>query len=182
MTANCSDSCSRRAISWAMGLPDHMERPKSSRTIPHSQSRNWRHRGRSRPSLARSLATSSALKNCPSAKRISTISPGTTRISRKTSTATPSRVGITEVAALEIHGRFVFTGAQHLVVRCRLDHLLVDMHADLAPLVDEPDAQRFVGHGDAAVLEGKGEPLCTCLFEQAAGLLPGRLNLCPIAS
>ena len=66
--------------------------------------------------------------------------------------------------------RFVFTGPQHFVVRCRLDHLLVDIHPDLAPLVDEPDAQRLVGHGDAAVLEGKGEPLCAGLFEQTYAL------------
>src|SRR5262245_27703359 len=61
-------------------------------------------------------------------------------------------VGLDDVAALKIRGDLEVAGPQDLaVVRGRLDHLLLHGEADLAPLVDQPDAERLVGHGHAPV-------------------------------
>ena len=41
MTATCSESCSRDAISCDTGLPVHIDTPKSPVAIPPSHLPNW---------------------------------------------------------------------------------------------------------------------------------------------
>ncbi len=90
-----SDSSSLIAISWLTGLPVHIDLPKSSVTSPTIQSPNCAERGLSSPRRVRSAATVSADTAAPSPRSlISTTSPGITRSMKKTSTATPSKVGI----------------------------------------------------------------------------------------
>src|SRR2546427_5097218 len=64
-------------------------------------------------------------------------------------------VGLDDVAALEVHRRVAVAAPQLRVVLRRLADLLLDVEADLPPLVDEPDADGLVGHRNAAVLEGE---------------------------
>ena len=93
--ASSSDSMKRSRISSEMGAPVHMERPKSKRASPHIHSANCRHKGRSRPKRARSWSSCCLEANELSPeKRSSTTSPGTTRIRKKMSAATPTSVGI----------------------------------------------------------------------------------------
>ena len=86
----------RAAISWATGLPDHIEVPKSPRKKPHTKSTNCRKTGLSRPSWAWQVATARASKvPPPEPSRTTQMSPGIRRISKKTSAAAPTSVGIT---------------------------------------------------------------------------------------
>ena len=88
-------SAKRSLISSMIGAPVHIDVPKSRRTSPPIQSTNWRQSGLSRPRRARSMVMVSFDAAPPSpAKRSSTMSPGTTRIRKKMSTATPISVGI----------------------------------------------------------------------------------------
>src|SRR2546426_1117803 len=104
MIASWSESAKRSRISSRMGAPVHMDLPKSSRTMPVSQARNCVQSGWSRPSRTRSLSRFSFEANALSpANRSSTMSPGTTRIRKKMSTATPSSVGIIRRSRLTMY-------------------------------------------------------------------------------
>ena len=104
MIASWSESAKRSLISSMMGAPVHMDLPKSSRTTPAIQTRNCFQSGWSRPSRARSVSRFSFCANALSpAKRSSTRSPGTTRIRKKMSTATPSSVGIIRTSRLTMY-------------------------------------------------------------------------------
>src|SRR2546422_2631252 len=104
MIASWSESAKRSRISSVMGAPVHIEVPKSNRTIPVIQTRNCFQSGRSRPSRTRSLSRFSFEANALSpANRSSTMSPGTTRIRKKMSTATPSSVGIIRRSRLTMY-------------------------------------------------------------------------------
>src|SRR5713226_5754085 len=71
--------------------------------------------------------------------------------------------------ALEVHRHLEITPLEHRVVGRGLDELLLHGDADLPPLVDEPDAQRLVGMGDAAVLECERQALGAGFLEELAG-------------
>src|SRR2546427_11277014 len=91
-------------------------------------------------------------------------------------------VGLDDVAALEVHGRLEVAAPQLRVVLRRLDDLLLDVEADLPPLVDEPDADGLVGHRNGAVLEGEGEPVRdTSLLQQPPCLRPRLVDVTPVA-
>ena len=60
--------------------------------------------------------------------------------------------------------------------------LLRYMQPDLAPLVDQPGRDVFVGLVDVAVEEFEGEPLGPGLLQQPLGLFPRLLDVGPIAS
>ena len=61
ITAISSETGRRVAISWATGLPDHIEMPKSRRKKPQTKSRNCRTSGRSRPSSAWQAASAARI-------------------------------------------------------------------------------------------------------------------------
>ena len=95
MIATCSDSSSRSAISSITGRSVHIELPRSSVARPTIQSPNWSISGLSRPSRLRSISIVSCETVPPSPRSFtSTMSPGTMRSMKNTSTATPSSVGI----------------------------------------------------------------------------------------
>src|SRR5215470_293919 len=104
MIASCSESANRSLISSMMGAPVHIDVPKSNRRSPNIQVRNCRQTGLSRPSRTRSLSRFSfcAYELSP-AKRSSTMSPGTIRIRKKISTATPRSVGIISKSRLTMY-------------------------------------------------------------------------------
>src|SRR5207247_1453055 len=63
-----------------------------------------------------------------------------------------------------------------------LNGLHPHVHADLLPLVDEPDRDRLVRLRDTPILEGEREALRhTGLSQQPAGLGAGRLDVAPVA-
>src|SRR5262252_2305489 len=95
MIASWSESANRSLISSEIGAPVNIKVPKSSRTIPPIQPRTCCQMGLSSPRRARPLSRVSfdAYALSP-AKRSSTMSPGTIRIRKKMSTATPKSVGI----------------------------------------------------------------------------------------
>src|SRR3989442_9012561 len=68
-------------------------------------------------------------------------------------------VGLHDVAALEVHRHVEVTAAELRIVLGRFDHLLLDVQTDLPPLVDQPDSDGLVRHGDSTVLEGEREPV-----------------------
>ena len=91
-------------------------------------------------------------------------------------------VGLDDEAALEVHGDVEVAPLQHRVIGGRLDRLLTHAEADLAPLIDEPDAERLIGLRDPAVLEDERKPLGDAgLTQQAASLRPAGLDVAPIA-
>src|SRR5262245_51390632 len=94
MTATWNDSANRSLISSQIGAPVHMDLPKSSRAAPQSHVTNCFQSGWSSPKRMRSFSSAS-LDTTPlsPAMRSSTTSPGTTRMRRKISTATPRSVG-----------------------------------------------------------------------------------------
>src|SRR6266536_403393 len=95
MMASCSESAKRSLISSPIDAPVHIEVPKSSRATPQIHTANCFHIGWSRPKRARSIFRSSSdTEPLSPARRSSTMSPGTMRMSTKISTATPRRVGI----------------------------------------------------------------------------------------
>ena len=95
MIATCSDSSRRSAISSITGRSVHIDLPKSSVAMPTIQSPNWVSSGLSRPSRLRSSSIVSCETLPPSPRSlISTMSPGTMRSMKNTSTATPISVGI----------------------------------------------------------------------------------------
>ena len=82
-------------ISSITGRSVHIEMPKSPFAILTIHSPNCVSNGRSRPRRLRSDSTTSWETLPPSPRSFtSTISPGTTRSMKNTSTATPSNVGI----------------------------------------------------------------------------------------
>src|SRR5262245_33064885 len=95
MRASCRLSAKRSLIASLIGAPVHMDVPKSRRASPPIHEANCCQTGRSRPSRLRSTSSVSLEANELSpAKRSSTMSPGTMRIRKKMSTATPRSVGI----------------------------------------------------------------------------------------
>ena len=95
ISATCSESSRRSMISSITGRSVHIEMPKSPFAIPTIQSPNCVRSGRSRPSRLRSNSTVSWETLPPSPRSFtSTMSPGTTRSMKNTSTATPISVGI----------------------------------------------------------------------------------------
>ena len=84
----------RRRISSKIGAPVHIDLPRSRRARPAIQVVNCLQRGWSSPSRVRSLSRVSFWTKLSPAKRSSTMSPGTTRIRKKMSVATPTIVGI----------------------------------------------------------------------------------------
>ena len=99
--ATSSEIGSRVAISAMTGLPDHIELPRLKVTSPHRKSRYCRIQERSMPISAWHAASASAVKLVPpEPRRTRQMSPGTSRISRKTSVAAPNRVGMTRRSRL----------------------------------------------------------------------------------
>ena len=95
-SAISSEIGSRVRISGETGLPDHIEVPKSKWKKPQTKSRNWMISGRSSPSSAWQASTARGSKlPPPEPRRTTQMSPGIRRISRNTSAAAPSSVGIT---------------------------------------------------------------------------------------
>src|SRR5581483_11061958 len=82
------------------------------------------------------------------------------------------QVRLDDVPALEVGGELEVARPERVVVRGRLDHLLLDRHPDLSPLVDEPDRQRLVRHRRPAVRVGEREILGAGLLEEAPRLRP----------
>src|SRR5262245_21039381 len=91
-------------------------------------------------------------------------------------------IGLDRVAALRVAGDREVTGPKLGHVLRRLDGLHRRVEPDLAPLVDEPDPDRLVGHGHPAVHEREGETLGHPGFlEQALGLGPRFLDVAPVS-
>src|SRR5213078_2483254 len=92
-----------------------MDLPKSRRTAPQSHVRNCSQSGRSRPNRARSCwrISSDTAPRSP-AIRSSTTSPGTMRIRKKISTATPSSVGNMRQKRLSRYFHISVRGPVHL--------------------------------------------------------------------
>src|SRR4029077_8373607 len=94
MIATCRDRAKRSLISSQIGDPVHIEVPKSRRATPTIHVANCFQTGWSRPKRTRSasIAAWEADPRSP-ANRSSTTSPGITRMRKKVTTATPTRVG-----------------------------------------------------------------------------------------
>ena len=91
-------------------------------------------------------------------------------------------VRLDDVAALEVHRNLEVALAQRRVVRRGLDHLLLHVQADAAPLVDQPDAQRLVRHRDAAIRERELEAVGHAGFLQQPPRLGARFfDVGPVA-
>src|SRR5712691_5091077 len=84
-------------------------------------------------------------------------------------------VGLDHVAALGVHGDLEVPTAQIGEPLGRLGDLLPHAEADLPPLVDEPDPERLVRHGDPAILEREREALRDPGFLQEPPRLRPRL-------
>ncbi len=104
MIAISSETGKRAAISYRTGFPDHIEMPKSPRKKPQTKSTNCRNTGRSRPSCAWQAVTArSSNVPPPEPSRTTQMSPGMSRINKKTSAAAPTRVGITSSKRLMMY-------------------------------------------------------------------------------
>src|SRR3989441_3132195 len=148
MKASYRLSVKRSLISSVMGAPVHIDVPKSNRRMPPIQSTNCHHSGRSSPSRARSVSRFSFwAKALSPAKRSSTMSPGTTRMRKNTSTATLRSVGIISKTRLTMYW---ITRADRLPGQPHRVELLVQVVAGRdGPAVD----LRVVGN-DAVPLQG----------------------------
>src|SRR6266850_4259130 len=128
ITASWKLRAARSLISSMMGEPVHIDVPKSSRRMPHIHVTNCHHIGWSRPRRARSLSRFSFwAKALSPAKRSSTMSPGTTRIRKKISTATPRSVGIIKSSRLTMY--FAMPSAARLLGQPHRVELLVQVVA-----------------------------------------------------
>src|SRR6187200_2450738 len=116
ITASSRLSSRRTLISCVIGCPVHIDWPKSNLTNPLIQLTNCCATGLSRPSCARSRSSASFGANVPlPAYFSSTISPGATRSSKNTSSATPNSVGIINSRRFRMycHMNHNFVTAQH---------------------------------------------------------------------
>ncbi len=104
MIATWNDNSKRSRISSITGRSVHIELPKFSVATPIIQSANCVASGLSRPMRVRSASISLLRRRCRRRRAvlISTTSPGTTRSMKKTSTATPSSVGIVRSTRLMV--------------------------------------------------------------------------------
>src|SRR5207247_1180744 len=91
-------------------------------------------------------------------------------------------VGLLDAATLEVDADLVVTGPKVGEVRPGLLHDLLDVEADLAPLVHQEDTDRLEWHRDVPVLVGEGEPLGNAgLSQQPSRLAPRGLDVLPEA-
>jgi len=86
------------------------------------------------------------------------------------------------VAALKVHRHVEVAPAQQRMVGGSLDRLLPDVEPDLPPLVHQPDADRLVRLGDAAVSQCEREALGQAgLLQQPTGLGAAGADVAPVA-
>src|SRR5256712_9066912 len=86
------------------------------------------------------------------------------------------QIGLDHVAALGVHGDLEVPTAQIGEPLRALGDLLRHVETDLAPLVDQPDAERLVRHRDPAILEREHEALRHAGFLQEPPRFRPRLD------
>ena len=88
---------------------------------------------------------------------------------------------VDDVLAVALGGHVEIAGALRLEPRAGRQHPLGDLDADLAPIVDGPDAVIFVGLVGRAVEQLEAEVLLPGFLQQPPGLGPRLLDIRPVA-
>src|ERR1700719_5296229 len=81
--------------------------------------------------------------------------------------------------AVEVHRYVKGAAAQPFEERTRRQYALRDMEPDLAPLVDQPGGDIFIGLVDVAVQQLELQPFGAGLLQQSLGLRPRFLDVGP---
>lgn len=90
MATTVNEFTTRIRSNSATGVPDASDVPRSPESIPPTQSRYWRHTGRSRPSSARRRASCSGVALWP--RIVRAMSPGSAWVAANTSTDTVASI------------------------------------------------------------------------------------------
>src|SRR5438132_4847039 len=91
------------------------------------------------------------------------------------------QIGLDHVAALGVHGDLEVPTAQIGEPLRALGDLLRHVETDLAPLVDQPDAERLVRHRDPAVLEREHKALRHAgLLQEPPRFRPRLVDVAPV--